>query len=144
MADPITLARPYARAAFMFAKEVNQIDDWFLFLAFLVDITKRSDLLSLVVNPQIEKSTKVKLIEQICEKVMVNKGDSFLKLVAYYDRFSCFYEILQEFNRLVLESRDNMNIIVSAPYPVTEIEEKKIVKGLLKSYPDKNISVKTK
>ena len=46
MSDYATIARPYARAAFDYAKEHNRTDEWFEFLSMLNQVTVMSDVLS--------------------------------------------------------------------------------------------------
>ena len=46
MSDYATIARPYARAAFDYAKEHNRTDEWFEFLSMLEQVTTVSSVLS--------------------------------------------------------------------------------------------------
>ena len=53
MAELSTLARPYAKAAFDYAKEQNAINNWEAFLFVSSDIVRNEDYASLLNNPAI-------------------------------------------------------------------------------------------
>ena len=55
MSDLTTIARPYAKAAFDFAVEKQQLDNWNQMLAFAAEVAKNEQMHELLTPGQTEK-----------------------------------------------------------------------------------------
>ena len=62
MAELSTLARPYAKAAFDYAKEQNAINNWEAFLSVASDVVRNEDYASLLNNPAISAAQKADIL----------------------------------------------------------------------------------
>ena len=143
MTGNVTLGRPYARASFFYSCDLGLVDEWAIFLRFLSDITGNQDLLYFLKNPQVDKQKKAQVLWNLCESVQVKNGDAFIQLIAHYGRLDCFKEISDEFNRLVSDSQNDMDIVISSPYPITKMQAKNIIKNLANIYPRKQMVLTT-
>lgn len=66
MAELITLARPYAKAAFDYAKEQSTINQWEDFLLLAEQVVKDEAFLPVLQNPAIAAEKKARLLLDIC------------------------------------------------------------------------------
>lgn len=66
MAELTTLARPYARAAFDYAKENNTINEWENFLLVAGNVVSNEAFTDLLNNPAITAEQKTQLLMEIC------------------------------------------------------------------------------
>ena len=65
MAEILTLARPYARAAFESASETNSVNDWSEQLRTLAAISAEPKILDQLNNPSISKSKHIQMLSLI-------------------------------------------------------------------------------
>ncbi|MDO4427215.1 MAG: F0F1 ATP synthase subunit delta [Moraxella sp.] len=66
MAELTTLARPYAKAAFEYAKENNAINEWEMFLSVAERVVSEADFTQLLHNPAISYDKKAALLIDLC------------------------------------------------------------------------------
>lgn len=66
MAELTTLARPYAKAAFEYAKENNTINEWESFLLIAGNVVSDEAFAELLNNPAISAEQKTQLLMDIC------------------------------------------------------------------------------
>lgn len=66
MAELITLARPYAKAAFDYAKEQDTINEWETFLSAAQQIVSDEAFLPVLHNPAITAEQKARVLLDIC------------------------------------------------------------------------------
>lgn len=66
MAELTTLARPYAKAAFEYAKEKNAINDWESFLLLAANVVSSETFLDLLHNPAISAEQKTVILMDVC------------------------------------------------------------------------------
>lgn len=78
MAELITLARPYAKAAFEYAKEMNAIAEWEEFLESASRVVSNKDFADFLNNPTISVKQKANILMDI---IALNRpvGDSPMK-----------------------------------------------------------------
>lgn len=80
MAELSTLARPYAKAAFDYAKEQNAINEWESFLLMASDIVRDDAFVGLLNNPAISASQRTSILMDICTS-QVTSGSPLAKIL---------------------------------------------------------------
>jgi F-type H+-transporting ATPase subunit delta len=76
MAELSTLAKPYAKAAFDYAKEHNAINEWERFLSVASSIVDNEEFTSILNNPAISAPQKTTILMDVYTKQA--SGDSLL------------------------------------------------------------------
>ncbi len=66
MAELTSLARPYAKAAFDYAKQNNALLEWEKFLSLTSRIVANDDFAALLKNPNVSSAQKAELLIQLC------------------------------------------------------------------------------
>ena len=79
MADDLTVARPYARAAFSYADENNALDSWLGYLTALAALVKYSDITEKAEVGAAEDT--VKYASDILKEFMDEKQANFFRLL---------------------------------------------------------------
>lgn len=69
MAELITLARPYAKAAFDYAKEQGTINQWETFLSAAQQVVSDEAFLPILQNPGIAAEQKARVLLDICDPI---------------------------------------------------------------------------
>lgn len=96
MSDLVTIARPYAKAAFDFAVEKDALDQWGQMLAFAAEVTKHHEITDLLDG----SSTATKLSDLfivICGEQLDEYGQNLLRIMAANGRLKALPEVLAEF-----------------------------------------------
>jgi F-type H+-transporting ATPase subunit delta len=99
MAENLTVARPYAEAAFSVAVEANNLDGWQNMLQAMSEAMKDvffKDHLKLAANSSAAADSLISLLENIVDESGVN----FIKVIGENNRFEVLPEIFEEFLRL--------------------------------------------
>lgn len=99
MAENLTVARPYAQAAFDVALEANNLDGWQNLLEAIHEVlilTCNRHSLKLAPNPQIAADSLISLLKDLVDE----GGKNFIKVIGENNRFEVIPEIFEEFVRL--------------------------------------------
>ncbi|AOR63149.1 F0F1 ATP synthase subunit delta [Pectobacterium wasabiae] len=112
MSEFVTVARPYAKAAFDFAVENQALDRWQNMLAFSAEVARNeqiAELLSGAVAP-IELS---KTFIAVCGDQLDEAGQNLIKVMAENGRLPVLTEVLEQFIQLraALESTVDVDVI---------------------------------
>lgn len=115
MSEFVTVARPYAKAAFDFAVEHQSLDRWQDMLAFAADVTRNeqiSELLAGAVAPETLSRTFI----AVCGEQLDEHGQNFIRVMAENGRLLVLPAVLQQFIELraLLESTVEVDVLSSS------------------------------
>ncbi|AHG20245.1 ATP F0F1 synthase subunit delta [Chania multitudinisentens RB-25] len=115
MSEFVTVARPYAKAAFDFAVENQSVERWQQMLAFTAEVTcneQMAELLSGAVAPE----TLSKTFIAICGDELNEHGQNFIRVMAENGRLLVLPAVLQQFIELraALESTIEVDVLSSS------------------------------
>lgn len=99
MSEYITVARPYAKAAFDFAVEHQSIERWQTMLTFVAEVARDkqiADLLSGSLAPEKLSATFI----AICGDQLDEAGQNLIKVMAENGRLTALSAVLDEYLRL--------------------------------------------
>lgn len=144
MADLSTLARPYAKAAFDYAKEHHAISEWQEYLAVMNIIVNDKAFAEYVQNPAIAATTKVStltdLYNQIApedsnnvfktlssaiegQKADTNAFVNYLTQLAEQERLALLPYIHERFVLLKSADAKQIQAYITSAYPLTKSQE---------------------
>lgn len=132
MLNKITVARPYARAAFELAFEKQALTVWsdMLYLASL--LVRDPDFSALIKNPKFTEAMAVEWIVEIGSEDIQPLFKRFLQLLAEQKRLACLPEILEQFEMYRKESEKTADAWVTSARPLSE-KDKGRIQEMLKS-----------
>jgi F-type H+-transporting ATPase subunit delta len=96
MSEFITIARPYARAAFEFAAEHNAIENWQSMLAFAAEVTRNKQVAKLLSGALAAEKLSQIFIE-ICDDALDESAQNFIKIMAKNGRLQLLPYVFQLF-----------------------------------------------
>jgi len=109
MADLITIARPYAKAAFDFAVEKNDVDQWLEMITFIGQAASNADVVKMLKATTASNEAADLMIKLGGEQLNEN-GQNFMKVLAQNERLL----ILPEVSVLFAQYFDEYNKQVDA------------------------------
>ncbi len=130
MANLISIARPYARAAFACALEEKNLDAWSTLLAQAAKIIKGKAMQVLLRNPRIDKMEAYECLLALCKSLMFPFGKNFLKLMALKQRLLVLPEIEYLFQQYKAERAKQVTAHAISAVPLTKVEQQTLVNAL--------------
>ncbi|BAH82878.1 F0F1 ATP synthase subunit delta [Candidatus Ishikawella capsulata] len=147
MSESITISRPYAKAAFDFATENQNIDKWQYMLEYTAKIYSNRE-----VNNLLSGLTSHAIISDIFISICGDNVDesmkNFIKILSENKRLNLLPNILEYFTKMYNQQNNFIHVEVISSQPLLEVQYKKIIemmekrllkKVLLTSKVDKNI-----
>lgn len=125
-------ALTYGEALFELALERHTLDSVTEEVAFVKQVVaENSDLVKLLIHPQIPKEEKVRVIETIFQGRLSEDVTGFLVLIVEKDRAAGIVEILNAFLDQAREYKKIGVVFVTSAMPLTQEQKQKVEKKLL-------------
>ncbi|MDD2663331.1 MAG: F0F1 ATP synthase subunit delta [Dechloromonas sp.] len=121
MAESVTIARPYAEAAYRVAKETGAQGAWSLRLQKLALIAQDGDMASVMSNPQLSAEQVANLIVSLCEDndpVLAN----FVRTLAENRRLALLPEISRLFDLAKSQEEGVKEAVVHSAFPIDDTQ----------------------
>jgi len=110
MAEKMTVARPYARAAFEVARDDKALAEWSDFLQRARLVAEDERIKALTGNPAVTREQLAGLFIEICGASAGGHGENFLRLLAENGRMDWLPEIATEFESLRAEAENVVDV----------------------------------
>jgi len=99
MSEFTTVARPYAKAAFDFAVEHQNVDSWQQMLAFATEVASNEQVAELLYGALAPEALSAKFIA-ICGSQLDEAGQNLIKVMAENKRLPALPDVLAQFIQL--------------------------------------------
>lgn len=93
MAELSTLARPYAKAAFEFADNANQLAEWSIQLATAAAVAQAENIVKVLSSPSLTSEQQAQSFIDVCGDALDGKAQNFIKVLADNKRLALLAEI---------------------------------------------------
>ena len=112
MSEFVTVARPYAKAAFDFAVENLALDRWQNMLAFSAEVARNEQIAELL-SGAVAPIELAKTFIAVCGDQLDEAGQNLIKVMAENGRLPVLPEVLEQFIQLraALESTVDVDVI---------------------------------
>jgi F-type H+-transporting ATPase subunit delta len=133
MAQPLTIARPYARAAFEYAKAHATENEWADKLAFAAEASVEPRVAALFGDPRVEPRVLAALFRR--EGEAADSGFvHFLELLADNRRLRELPEIAALFEQMKREAEHVLKVRVRSAVPLDDAQAGRLVEALKRRY----------
>ena len=148
MADLSTLARPYAKAAFDYAKEHTSVNEWQDYLNVMNAIVSDKAFADYINNPAVAAQAKVATLKDLYNQSSPEDSNTvfktlstaieggaqadsnafvnFLTQLAEQDRLALLPSINERFGLLKAADAKEVHAYVTSAYPLTQVQEQLI------------------
>ena len=134
MAEKMTIARPYAKAAFECATESQKITEWAQALRVLSTISKNKQVNALLREDAISKHEMVQLFLAVCKSSLGEPLNNFVLLLVQRKRLKVLPEIELLYKKMQLESENRIEVQFEAPVSLDKGQEEAYQKILEKYF----------
>ncbi|MCH4563203.1 F0F1 ATP synthase subunit delta [Halomonas sp. EGI 63088] len=142
MAELSTVARPYAKAAFEYARDHQVLDAWAGWLAMLGQVAADRDVQKLLSSPKLSTERKVALVIEVADVDVDDAARRFLETLGEKGRLAALTDIAEQFERLRAELEKRIDVTVVSAYALDDKQQQKLA-GALKKRLNREISITT-
>ncbi len=132
MSNAITIARPYAQAAFEEAQKQNALKAWSELLLGLADIVQNAEVHAVVSNPKVSKAKVADLMDVFAGASANAQQRNFVRVLADNQRLLVLPEIAELFEVLKADAEKTVNVVVDSAFELSAAQQDKIVSSLKK------------
>ena len=134
MAEAITIARPYAEAAFRLARETKSFDRWSEMLNLLDTVVRDARVEARIGDPNVSGQQLENLILGICGAQLDGAGRNFVQLLVSNDRLTVVPEIRALFEQLKLEHEGVLETEIHSAFAIDAAQVDQLVRKLETKY----------
>ena len=130
MAELITLARPYAKAAFEVAVQAKDLDGWAKMLRLGAALSADKSVSALLSSPALTHAEQAQTVIDIGGDEFSAKGQNFIHLLAKNKRLTLLPEISSLFEQLKANQEKTVDVEVTTAFEVSSEVAEKLAQSL--------------
>jgi len=124
------LARPYAKAAFEYALQHNQLDQWSTMLNLMAERMQQPIVVSVLKNPKFGAEQLSELGFAVGQDVLNQEGKNFIQLLARSRRLSALSAIAEQYAELRAAQEKMITAHVKSVIPLNDDDRTKLTNSL--------------
>jgi F-type H+-transporting ATPase subunit delta len=132
MAEPSTVARPYAEAAFQLAAEGNALAKWSEMLGALALVARDERVQRAASNPELSDDQVAGLFIAILAGRLSGEGENFVRVLAHNKRLELLPLIHEQFEALKNERESVIEAELQTAFELSEAQVSDLVQRLEK------------
>jgi F-type H+-transporting ATPase subunit delta len=133
MAEPSTVARPYAEAAFKLAEAGKALASWSEMLAALASVAQDERVRALILDPKLSDAQVAGIFIGILQGRLTVEADNLVRVLAHNKRLELLSLIHAQFEALKDESEGVVEAEVQSAFELTEAQVRDLVQRLEKN-----------
>lgn len=142
MAETSTVARPYAKAAFEYARDQKALEAWSGHLASAAQAVVDTEFNAKVVgNPKLSRGQKTELLLEVCGELDESLRN-FLRTVGSRGRFAALPAIAEQFEALRAQEEKRVDVTIVSAFDLDVAQQDKLATALKKRL-NREISITT-
>jgi F-type H+-transporting ATPase subunit delta len=131
MSEMITVARPYAKAAFEFAVESQNLDSWHEMLVFAAEVAKNQDMKAFL-SGSVSADKMAEVFSQVCGEQLNDKGQNLVKIMAENGRLPVLPAVVDLFAEMHAEYSKEISVEVTSAVELVAAQVDKLSAALEK------------
>jgi len=142
MAELITLARPYAKAAFGFATAYQVVDEWSQTLMLLKKVASDSAMQNLIKKPSLTSQEKAEVFFDVCGERLNDQTRNFISLVSENNRLNLIGTIAELFEHLKRLRNQSVDVEIISAFELADIQQETLAAALAKKL-ERKVNIKS-
>lgn len=130
MAELITLARPYAKAAFEVALDAGALDKWSGMLALSAAVSRDSGVSAVLSSPSLSSEQVADAFIGVCGDELDEQGKNFVHLLAENKRLVLLPEISTLFDNLKANQEKSVDVEITTAFEISSDVSNKLAQAL--------------
>ena len=130
MAELTTLARPYAKAAFEYARAAGQLQLWSEGLALVATVSQEETVSKLLNAPGLTSQAKLAELLAICGEDIDAKVKNFVSVLADNKRLELLADVSALFEHLKAQQEKSVDVDVITAFELADAQQQQLAKAL--------------
>ena len=130
MAEAITVARPYAQAAFDTASKAGSLKPWSDMLQRTAEAVLHPDTHAAITNPRVPREQLEGLVLALAGEQVPATGQNFLRVLVENQRLTILPEIATLFEAMRAEAEQSLDVVVTSAFDLSEAQKQKIATAM--------------
>ena len=130
MAERATIARPYAKAAFEYARDANELGRWSQGFALASRVAADPRIAELIKNPELTAADHASLITDVAGASLSPAQANFIKVLAQNHRLLILPEIVAHFEQLRSQIEHTVDVEVVSAVALDAAQAEKLKQAL--------------
>jgi F-type H+-transporting ATPase subunit delta len=130
VAERASIARPYAKAAFEYARDANKFAGWSQALNTTAEIVADPNVAAFTKNPQWQATDLVKLITEVAGAALDAGMQNFVRVLAENHRLLLLPEIAAQYQMLRSAHENTVDVEVISAVPLSDAQIDKLKAAL--------------
>lgn len=130
MAELSTLARPYARAAFEYARDAGQLAQWQQELATAAAVSKNESVAAVLGDPGLTAQEQATVLTKVCGDAIGTQVSNFIAILADNKRLSLLPEIFDQYEQFKANQEKSVDVEVISAFDLADEMRDKLARGL--------------
>lgn len=126
MQEKLTIARPYAAAAFSYAVEHGEVEAWSGLLQTLATAVADPLLATYIGHPKVSNADLLGLVADLFGTTLTPAGRNFIAALIDAERLELAPEVAQLFERSRSQAAGQVKVEVISAFPLSEAERTKL------------------
>ena len=132
MAEAISVARPYALAAFDEASKLGDLKGWSELLQTAAQAVLHEEVRALITSPRVARSQIEDLMLALAGSAASPAGKNFIRLLVESQRLVLLPEIAAMFEVMRAEAEKSADVVVASAFELNETQKQKIAAAMKK------------
>ena len=142
MAELSTLARPYAKAAFAYAREHGALPQWSEQLFTAAAVTADVAMAAVLTNPSLTNEQRAQTLVDVCGDVLGVEVKNFISILAANKRLALLPEISSQFELFKANQEKSVEVEVVSAFDLRDAMTTKLAEALGKKL-EREVKVST-
>lgn len=134
MAEPVTIARPYAEAAFKLALENNQLAPWSDMLETLAAVVADAGMRACIDDPNVARSELESLVLGVIGDRLDGHARNFVQVLIANDRLALISQVRTLYEDLRREHEGVVEARIISALPLDDAQSRELVSSLERKY----------
>jgi F-type H+-transporting ATPase subunit delta len=130
MSQAITVARPYAQAAFDEAQKKGELKAWSEMLHSAAQAVEQQDMQAVISNTRVVAAQLNGLMLAVCGGKLSVTAHNFIKLLVENKRLLVLPQILEMYETLRAEAEKSVDVTVTSAFDLNDAQKQKIAAAL--------------
>ena len=142
MAELTTIARPYAKAAFLFARDNSALTEWEKMLGVAAAVAEDPAMRAWLQQPQLSAGQKADSFAEVCGDALNESGRNFIAQLAEHGRLPLLPAVFELFHAFVAAQEAFVDVELVSAQSLEDAEVERLV-GSLKKRLGREVHVST-
>jgi F-type H+-transporting ATPase subunit delta len=143
MAESITIARPYAKAAFQAAKDNQALTEWSDLLGHASAIAVDESMVDILENPALTSEQKAQFFIDVCGDQLTNEIKNFIFVLSENNRLGLVSDIAELFESYKAQLEQSIDVTIESAFELSDAQSEKLAQALSKKLDRKVVIAST-